>query len=364
MTEKLLEQIETLPGPVRGLLWIAAGLYGGALALRGQAYARGLWRRHRLPCAVVSVGNLSVGGTGKTPLVAELARRLQAWGRRPAILIRGYRGRGRGERVVTDGRVVRLGVEDAGDEAVLLSRLLSGVPVVAGADRARAGRLAHAELGADVLLLDDGFQHLALVRDLDLVTVDAGRGFSNGRLLPLGPLRERLNALRRADAIVLTKISEGMAPGPLEAQIRRICPEAPLLHARLTPTELIPLSGVPPLDLERLRGMRVLAVCGIASPASFFSLLEACGARVVDRWAFPDHHRFRPAERARLVERARTVDLAVTTEKDAVRLGTLSAADGAWYALAIRLQVQEAEALDDLLAKCLSSGPCASSVNT
>ncbi|MCF8080795.1 MAG: tetraacyldisaccharide 4'-kinase, partial [Desulfobacterales bacterium] len=198
-TDRLLERFEakmTDPGPDRWLsvesaLGAAAAVYGGAMALRAECYRRGVFASHRCSCPVVSVGNLTIGGTGKTPMVVYLARRLVAAGKRPAVVSRGYRGASETTGgIVSDTSRILLPAEAAGDEPWLIANLLKGVPVVVGKDRCRAARIAQRAFSPDVILMDDGFQHLRMRRSLDLLLLDAAHPFGNGRIFPRGTLRE------------------------------------------------------------------------------------------------------------------------------------------------------------------------------
>lgn len=342
-------------GPAAWLLQGAAGVYGAAVALRNLAYDRGWIEVRRLPAKVASVGNLTVGGTGKTPTALYLARLLVESGRRPAILSRGYGGgharRGLvsgGPLVVGDGGGEPLaGPDEAGDEPVLLARR-AGVPVVVAADRVAAGRLAIERFGADTLVLDDGLQHRRLGRDLEVVLIDAGKGLDNGRLLPAGPLREPPSALRRAHVLLLTKGRKSGRSDALLQAILAFAPQAVAFGASYRPVALAPLGGAsPPLDGNppharqgnaprrrdasapppreepapvSLAGARALALSGLADPASFHESLAGLGAREVLPLSFPDHHRYGPADYRRIAVAAARADCLVTTEKDAVKL--------------------------------------------
>lgn len=270
-------------GPAPPPLWLRpfSCLYAFVLAARRTAYASGLLRVNRLPVPVVVVGNLSVGGTGKTPLTAWLVERLVAAGARPGIASRGYRGAGAGAPLlVEDGADPAL----TGDEPLLLRRE-TGVPVCVCADRSAAGRRL-VEAGCDLIVCDDGLQHLALGRDLELAVVDAARGFGNGALLPAGPLRDPPSRLARVDAIILN------GGGPVDLVLPTA---ARVLHMRLEARELRSLAGEGTRPLDWLRGREVHAVTGIGNPDRFFAQLRALGARVREH-AFPDHHAFTAAD--------------------------------------------------------------------
>lgn len=303
-------------------------LWGSVAAARGALYDRELLRVERLPIPVLSIGNLTVGGTGKTPLVARLAARLVERGRRPAILLRGYGGanavrRGAPVLVVSDGSgSPGVSWREAGDEAILLARLLPGVPILVGRDRAAAGRVAAGTLGTDVLLLDDGFQHRALHRDADLVTLDAADPFGMGRFVPAGRLREAPRALRRAHAVVVTRAHRGEDWTATRAAIDVLVPGLPVFRARHRALGLRRADSGEPLPLAVLRGEPVAAFAGLARPEALAESLADAGARVAAFLAFPDHHPYAAVDRDRVLAAARAASarFVVTTGKDAVRL--------------------------------------------
>ena len=294
-------------------------VYRGAVAVRVAAYRRGWLTSARLPVPVVSVGNLTFGGTGKTPTVIALVRDLVRHGRHPAVLTRGY-GRLRAEPMVVVGPNPETGPDRAGDEPLELAARLPGVPVIIDADRVRGATTALAR-NADVLVLDDGFQHLRIARDLDVVLIDAGDPWGGGHLAPRGRLREPVAGLGRADAVLVTKVSG--ADDPVVAEVRRVvahrAPHAPVLAARLEPCAVRSPEGA--AGPEILDGARVLAVAGLGRPAGFAESLRAAGAEVVaTRW-FPDHHRFDASELDEALAAAAAVGAVVaTTAKDAVKM--------------------------------------------
>jgi tetraacyldisaccharide 4'-kinase len=323
--EAAVHRIWALPGGAAELLlWplsLCAVLYGAGAAWRAAAYRRGLLRAEALPVPVISVGNLAVGGTGKTPLCIALARALEERGRRVGVLTRGYKGshEGRGALLVSDGTRVLADAATAGDEAVLLARSLPGAPVAAGSRRAEAGRLLLAGDGfeaPDLLLLDDGFQHLALARDADVVLVDARAPLCNGRVLPRGPLRERPAALGRAD-VVVARGSEGDPVPDLSAHTA-----APVLPGRTRVTGVLDAEGAPAGDLA---GRSVLGVAGIARPERFAATLAELGVRLAGFEPRPDHAPYGPADAGKLSARARDLgaEAVATTAKDAVKLAPL-----------------------------------------
>jgi tetraacyldisaccharide 4'-kinase len=297
--------------PLAGL----AALYGGGARVHRALYRAGWLRAQELPCRVVSVGSLAAGGSGKTPLAAWLAAGLHAAGLRVALASRGYGRRAAGGvEVVSDGDTILCGPDRAGDEPLLLAAHAPGVPVVVARDRAEAGRLAVRRFGSDLLVLDDGFQHHRLRRDLDLVVLDGAVGLGNGWTLPRGPLREPVGALALADAVV---VMDGPLPAADESRVAALAPRAERFETRRAPRSLRPLAGGVGEPPEALRGREVGMLCGIARPDSFRRTLAALGARVVEERVLPDHHPYQAADLAALGARTR---LWVTTEKDAVKL--------------------------------------------
>lgn len=333
-------------------LALVSGFWSLGARLHRALYRSGGFAATRLPCRVVSIGNLSVGGTGKTPTAAWLAARLQRRGNRVVLASRGYARSGR-EPVLTvsDGRFLHATAEQAGDEAFVLAAHAPGVPVLVGSDRALVGQRALSAHGAEILVLDDGFQHHRLKRDLDVVVCDGAQGFGNRWVLPRGPLREPLSALRFASAI-------GVVDGPLseadEEAIARFAPGARRFAARRRPIGLRQLQGGKLEPLGSLSGARVGLLCAIARPASLRRSVETLGAQVVVERTFADHHRYRPRDLAGLAGQA---PLWITTEKDAVKL-LPSWVGGAQVAvLVIELEVEQPDAwLDWVEARLRRSG--------
>jgi tetraacyldisaccharide 4'-kinase len=297
-----------------------SALYGAILEARARLYGSGRLASSRVACPVLSVGNLTFGGTGKTPFVEFLARRFRFEGKRPAILSRGYRRRSAGVVVVSRGEGPLVGPDEGGDEPVAMARRLPGVPVVVAERRADGARTA-IELGADLLLLDDGYQHLALARDVNLLLVDAADPFGGGQLPPAGRLREPLSAITRADAVVFTRVNRGDPTPEARETIARWNPQAPVFTARLRSAGLWDESGSP-VALSRLAARRFVAVCGVANPAGFAGSLAELELRPEELFAFPDHHRYgrRDLERIRRAADRTGSAWILTTEKDAVKI--------------------------------------------
>ncbi len=302
-----------------------SSLYGRLLEARARRYATGRSTSLRLTQPVVSVGNLTLGGTGKTPFVEFLARRLRFEGRRPAILSRGYGRRSHGVVVVSTGEGARVDAREGGDEPVELARRLTGVIVVVARRREDAARAAE-QLGADLFLLDDGYQHLRLQRDVNLLLLDARDPFGAERFPPRGRLREPLSALSRADAFVFTRVEPG-APSPAALRtIERWNPDAPIFTARIRPLGVFDERGSP-LEGGGLSTRRFVAVCGVAQPERFTTGLAELDLFAEERIVFGDHHRYRERDLTRIAQAADRAASSwiLTTEKDAVKLkGRLS----------------------------------------
>ena len=295
-------------------------LYRGVVAARSAAYQRGWLSRARLDAPVISVGNLTFGGTGKTPTVIALVRDLVRIGRRPAVLTRGYKRRD-DHQVVVIGPEPRQGFDEVGDEPLEMARRLPGVPVVVDADRERGG-IEALRLGADVLVLDDGFQHLRLERDLDLVLIDAADPWGGGRLPPVGRLREPLTAIRRASAVLITKVPVDWRPvvAEIEAAVERVAPMLQVFVSRMQARRVrVPGEGWQPAEV--LAGRRVLAFAGIGRPQGLADTLSEAGAEVVDSRWFPDHHVYTRADLQQVVAAAEAAEaVPATTAKDATKL--------------------------------------------
>lgn len=309
-------------------LALGSAVYGLGVRLHGVRLARRGVKR--LPGFVLSIGNLTAGGAGKTPATCTLAQWALQKGYRIAVLSRGYGGRRKGRvLVVSDGHEVCAGPDEAGDEPVLLARRLPGVPVVVSQDRFQAGQTAHESFGTDFYILDDGFQHRALARDLDLVLVDARDPVGNGRLLPWGPLREPAHHVTRAHAVLLTR-AEAWGPGhsPAEQWLSRFR-HGPCFRSVHEPGPLVQTATGQERWASCLRGMPVVAFCGIARPGAFRETLESLGAEVRAFRGYRDHHPYsrREVQELAALRKEQGAELLVTTEKDWVRSMPMLAED-------------------------------------
>jgi tetraacyldisaccharide 4'-kinase len=327
---------------LREILYALSFIYERLVQLRLYFYRKRILRERALGCLVISVGNLTVGGTGKTPIVEKFARALQAGGRRVAILSRGYKSVPRKRRwldrlrrrdadpprVVSDGKSLLLDSLTAGDEPYMLAHNLKDVIVLVDKDRVKSGRFAIDKWNVDTLLLDDGLQYLHLKHRLDMVLVDRQAPFGNEFLLPRGTLREAPRNLRRASYIFITK-NTGESNETLIKRIRRYNRTAEIIECAHKPLYLQNVFTGEQLPLERLRDAFIGSICGIAAPESFEGALKKLGAHVDLAKRYIDHHYYTEAELTTFINRCIRRDLAmiVTTEKDAVRMPRLPETD-------------------------------------
>ena len=314
---------EAPAGVCSPLLALFSQLYGLGVRFRQLAYKRGLFKQKRLPGFVLSIGNLTAGGTGKTPAVVMLGKWALAQGYHVAILSRGYGGQYTTEVLeVSDGERIKADPRESGDEPYLLAKELYGIPILISKKRFFAGSFAHRMFGTEFFILDDGFQHLPLKRDLDLVLLDAIRPFGNGHLLPWGPLREPVDQLVRADAAIVTRFgTQGSRGGALDF-LKREFPAIPAFCADHVPDRVV----FPHLNEAHepgfLRGKRVLAFAGIAQPEEFRDTLVRVGADIAYFKGFRDHYRFKRDEIQALIQMKDELgaQYLITTEKDWVRI--------------------------------------------
>ncbi len=322
------------PGAVRALLALLKALslvFGAVVAVRAMLFRAGILRRYPLGIQVISIGNVTAGGTGKTPVTEIFARTLAAEGRKVAILSRGYR---RKEAplwmrlftqvvskplVVSDGRRILLDAATGGDEPYMLASNLPGVAVVVDRDRVKAGRYAIKRLGCDTLILDDGFQYQRLRHSVEVVLVDSTNPFGNGNLLPRGILREPASHLKRADIVFLTKCRGDVSA--VREEVRRLNPKAEIVECNHVPKSLRDVWSREELPLSWLEGRTACTLSGIASPKGFEDSLRRLGAKVVWCERYADHHRYDASEVLYALNRTADMgaDALVTTEKDAVR---------------------------------------------
>jgi tetraacyldisaccharide 4'-kinase len=335
--------------PLRALALVVLTLlslpYRLGCSIRLLLYRCGLRKQTKLKARVISVGNVTVGGTGKTPLVIYLAERLKARGKRVAALSRGYK-RKKKERVDLNQRTVRqIEWRDVGDEPYFLARRLSGVPIIVAKNRCHSGNYAVEKHDAQFLILDDGFQHLRLFRDLDIVVIDSVNPFGNGRLLPAGPLREPIASLRRADVFVLTKTDQVSNTGALIEILRRYNPEAPIVESVYHIRSIEKLSDGSQVTASQVENRPALAFSGIGNPLSFEWSLKQLKIQVLKHQKFPDHFAYEKEDILKLSREAESlgVDLIVTTEKDSVRIPLINEPQIPICVLKIDLKVKSGE---------------------
>ena len=307
--------------PVNLILFLSSWIYRAVVSVRNRMYDHGIFRQNKLPCKVISIGNITVGGTGKTPMVIMLAKLLKRGGYRPAILSRGYGGNAKSPiTVVSDGVKIRVGYAEAGDEPILIAQSVEGIPVITGPERTRTGDFAVKKLGADVLILDDAFQHRSIFRDIDIVLLNRKKPFGNGYLLPMGPLREPPEALNRAHIqIWKDTILDGRFPKYCEQDIGTFFS---VLSGYMKPKDILRGGTGEPLPLEYIRGKKVCAFAGIGLPENFKETIESLGGTLVSFLIFPDHYLYTSEDIAEIRRgtSASGAEFIMTTEKDGIRL--------------------------------------------
>ncbi|GMR04363.1 MAG: tetraacyldisaccharide 4'-kinase [Thermodesulfobacteriota bacterium] len=344
------------PGAAGAFLYPLSILYGAGVRTRLAAYRAGVLKQRKIPCTVISVGNITAGGSGKTPMTIFLARFLRERGEKVVVVSRGYKGTSKGVNVVSDGEVIFMGPKSAGDEPCLMARRLKGVPVVVGPDRVRAGLFSIEKFSPDFIILDDGFQHIRLMRDLNILLVDSETGLGNFRLLPSGILREPAGEIKRADLIMV----KGKGLGHREAALIKGF-GMPVSGFDYRACGMLDLREKKLLATEGLKGRRAFAFAGIARPGAFFKTLKALGADVAGTASYPDHHVYRARDIEEINEEAGGVsaEVIITTEKDGVKLeGLLGKSKGPpLYALSVEVVLKDPAGFERLMAPYLKGKP-------
>jgi tetraacyldisaccharide 4'-kinase len=320
--------------------------YSAGVRVRNGLYRLGILKSFDIGAPVISVGNLTTGGTGKTPLVEFLAAQLAADGRRVCVLTRGYRRQSSGRVVVSDYENVLVDVSAAGDEALLLAERLRGrAAVIADANRVAAARWAIENLDSNLFILDDAFQHQQIRRDLNILTVDAANEWGNRKVLPAGILREPMKELVRADCVVITRANEAPKADQLRAAISQVSPHTRVFTSQMKPFAARPLKGPDHLSAQIIDHAPVAAFCGIGNPASFFSLIRRQGHALRHTRAFSDHYNYRQRDIDRFIKDASAhgATAVLTTAKDAVKIGSLDF-DIPCYVIDIAIEIDEAQA--------------------
>ena len=363
--ERLRRRIELAakskdPAPffsIETVLLVLSVIYGGLMCLRARLYEKGVLPSKTLPCRVVSIGNIIAGGMGKTPMTILVARMIRDLGYRVVVISRGYRGllENKGG-VVSDGRKIFKGPEEAGDEPYLMARILKDVPVVVGKRRYDVGMMAVAQFKPDVIVFDDAFQHLRLKRDLNLVLLDSRWPCGNGNLLPRGVLREPVSALHRAHAIIFTRSEPAHMP-PIGHRLQKHRPVFYTTHNLIirniqrNDNRFVEET----LDIAILKGQKAVAFAGLADNDQFFESLEQAGCMLMHTFSFADHHRYDGSDWVRIAAMAeyKGADRVVTTAKDFVKIETLKPLPVALVVIdvSIRLTADEGRFIDTLMAK-------------
>ncbi|MBC8180589.1 tetraacyldisaccharide 4'-kinase [candidate division KSB1 bacterium] len=316
-------------------------VYGLIIRCRNFFYDYGLFSTKKISgCKIICVGNISVGGTGKTPVVKFLAGYLNQRGFNVAILSRGYGRKSKGTVVVSDGKNTLANLEDSGDEPLLLANQLKTIPVIVEADRVKGAQFILKQFVSDVILLDDAYQHRRIFRDINIVLIDASRGFGRNYLLPSGFLREPVSSLKRADLVLFTRVDSTENIEQLQKITRQntSCPQVTSSHV---PAMLIRMTNNQKFDLAFLKDKKVLLFSGIANQTSFQQVVKKLGATVVFHEEFPDHFFYTPKDIKNIITRFRSTncDLILTTEKDYYRLVSLVSDYDFFYYLTIEISI-------------------------
>ena len=343
------EQRGFFPIMFRVLLMPLCGLYSLIVFIRNYCYNVGIYKQQKLPCVVISIGNIVVGGTGKTPTVTAIAKILQNNETKVAILLRGYKRKRDNEiTIVSDGKNLLCSREESGDEANMLAHQLSEIPIIVGKQRYLAGEAAINKYNSEVVILDDGFQHRKLTRDLDILIIDATQPYGTSSLLPIGTLRESKSSIRRADIILLTRTdATGINIERLKTELNQLAPNTPILESLHKPTSLYQLNQADDnstMPLNNLSGKLLLAVCGIGNPNAFVKTLNRHNPDKVELLAFPDHHVYTESDLQTIKHEMKRCEAEwiVTTQKDEHKLADFNT-DLPILVLAIELVITEGE---------------------
>src|SRR3990172_8490492 len=325
-------------------LLILSWIYGFGHFLRLTFYRTGILKTKTLPVPVISIGNLTAGGTGKTPAVIMIAEFLEGMGKKVAVLSRGYKGKAEGEiNVVSDGNNVFMNPLQSGDEPYMMAARLKGIPVITGSDRYKTGKYAIEKFGTEIILLDDGYQHVQLNRNLNILLLDSNSPFGNGYILPRGTLREPPSYINRSDVIILTK-DKGQK-SEVRSQKSEVC------KSRYVSESFIDMNNNKTIALDEAKGKKIFAFCGIASPKSFNNSLTEAGINIGGFVSFEDHYQFSRDDIDSLISKAKETgsEILITTEKDAVRLKGFEPISFPIWILKIRMEISEGKEI--LLSK-------------
>ena len=326
-------------------LVISSKIYHTIVEIRDLLYRNGIFREYKLDARVISVGNITWGGTGKTNLVLFLAEKLTSGNHKVAILIRGYKRKEKGTMIVQPG-AKDIPWQEVGDEAKLLASRLDSVPIIVGKDRVKSGRKAIDRYSADFLILDDGFQHRRLERDIDIVMLDSQDPFGNEKLIPAGKLREPLENIKRANVLVLNRAQSGHNKMELIHRLRKHNPIAPIVETEYAVEKIYELKDKNKTILpEEMKDKKILGFCGIGNPWGFKRTLEDLGAKILEFIVFPDHYAYREKDMRKIEKGAQDkgVEFILTTEKDNMRLFPTSKISSPIYIVRIQTKIISGE---------------------
>lgn len=323
--------------PLAVFMFILSVLYGLIVRLRNNLYSWGVIKSKQLPCTVISIGNLTLGGTGKTPMTIHVARVLKQWGYNIAVISRGYRGSAeKTGAIISDGHSLLLDVDAAGDEPIMMAVQLKNIPVLVGKRRFEMGMIAKTKFNSDIIVLDDAFQHLKIKRDIDLVLLDSAQPLGNTYMFPRGTLRESMKGLIRADAYIITR-SKQETNSPLSYQsgfnLKETFPDRPVFktyhtpyYFKVTTGSIFPLENINQIsaseNFEFLKNQKVLAFSGIAGNHHFRRTVESTQCVISDFMEFPDHYQYSNDDLKQIVLKAKKINVKyiMTTEKDYMRI--------------------------------------------
>jgi len=328
-----------------GVLYFFSLLYRLICGIKLFLYQHGVRKQKKLKARVISVGNITLGGTGKTPLVIYLAGKLEEKNKKVAILTRGYKRKKKEMVKLTQKIKKKINWKEVGDEPYLMAQRLSDVPILVSKHRSISGHYATEKLGTEILILDDGFQHLKLFRDLDIAVIDAVNPFGNRRLLPAGNLREPLASLRRADVFVLTKTDQVSNTDQLIQVLKKYNHQAPIVESVYRICSIEKLMDSSPANSKDMEGKKALAFSGIGNPSSFENSLKQLKIQILKHQTFRDHFPYRRKDILTLQEEAKSkgADFIITTEKDSVRIPLIDKLQTPCYVLKIDLKITRGE---------------------
>lgn len=346
----------------RALAWLPAKLYELLVRLRVAAYETEYKKPKRLDAVVIGIGNITLGGTGKTPMVTYIARYIASEDHSVAILTRGYGRKSSGQRTLNAGSdsannaPTRNSYTEFGDEPLMLAKALPDIPIVINKDRYEGGRWAIDKLGADVLVLDDAYQHLRLARDLNILLIDATDPFGGFEMVPFGRLREPLYAIKRADLVIITRADKPFDQDQANAIIRYFCGnKVPVIHVYTSITGLRHVETAESYETNQFTGWNSALLCGIGNPHAFADDVLQMGINIVSENFFPDHHAFTQQDLDRVTRAAQEAgaDMIITTEKDVVRLEGLKHGRIPVYTAQLEIQSEDDVRLKSLLLRTL-----------